>query len=76
MNLKSLVLLAASTPTLAFAQENYQTQYIPNGTNEEERVAETPPGQLIPPPEAVYNAEYRIQEVQIIKENVAPNAQP
>ena len=87
MQLKFLVLLAASIPTLAFAQ-NYQTQYL-TGMYRDEIIAEIPPpppGDPITPPKPGSNMEYRvqeaqatkarIQEVQIIKENVAPNTPP
>lgn len=90
MKFKSLLLIASTIPTLAFAQNNYQTQYIFSpGAIYEEHLAEIPPpppGEPITPPKPGSNMEYRvqeaqatkarIQEVQIIRENGAPNAPP
>lgn len=77
MKLKSLLLIASSIPTLAFAQNNYQTQYL-TGTYSSQLKQYTgvtsSQEESIPPPEAVNNnMEYRIQEAQTIKVNAAPN---
>lgn len=88
MKLNSLVLIAVSIPTLAFAQ-NYRTQYIGTGAYAWDIISEIPPpppGDPISPPKPGSNMEYRvqeaqatkarIQEVQFIKENASPNAPP
>ena len=83
MQFKSLLLLAASIPTLAFAQNNYQTQYLTGTYLNQANQYNMTPG------ESQQNPDARLQENQMAldkqgsqvpsantQDRMTPNASP
>lgn len=69
MKFKSLLLLAASTSTLAFAQNNYQTQYITGTYFDQSYQNNTTSGA------ALNSADERLQENQMVSDRQGSQGQ-